>query len=372
MRLVIQHPGMVRDVATQAPLLLLYVAFSSTRFLECMGGHATLRAGNLLPMIVVTGGAGFIGSAFVAKLNQEGITDIVVVDEEGSPARKNNLANKKFSQFLDKGAFLERVTTKQLPKGVTAIIHMGACSSTTETNVEYLRANNLEYTKSLAEHCLANNIRFIYASSAATYGDGSHGYADDVSHLESLKPLNHYGNSKHLFDLWARDHGHLSHIVGLKFFNVYGPNEYYKGDMASVAWKAFNAIQSTGTFSLFRSHRPDYKDGEQQRDFVYVKDCCEIMWWFLNTPSANGLYNVGSGTARSWNNLLSALFSSMGKPWNVKYIDMPEQLRTQYQYFTEAPMAKLRAAGYAGKIHTLEEGVSDYVTSYLMPPLKHW
>ncbi len=323
-------------------------------------------------MIVVTGGAGFIGSAFVAKLNQEGISEILVVDEEGSPARKHNLDGKKCSQFLDKGSFLNQVLTRKLPKGVTAIVHMGACSSTTETNVEYLRQNNLEYTKALAECCMESGIRFVYASSAATYGGGEQGYNDDVSKLDSLKPLNQYGTSKHLFDIWARDHGHLGRIAGLKFFNVYGPNEYYKGDMSSVVWKSFNTIEKTGSFSLFRSHRPDYKDGEQKRDFVYVKDCCEIMWWLLKTPGVNGLFNVGSGKARSWNDLLAAVFSSMGKPWNISYIDMPPQLRSQYQYFTEAPMGKIRAAGFAGKIHSLEEGVTDYVTSYLTPPLKHW
>ncbi len=323
-------------------------------------------------MIVVTGGAGFIGSAFVAKLNQEGVKDIVVVDEEGSPARKHNLAGKSFTQFVDKGTFLDQVVTRKLPKNISAVVHMGACSSTTETNVEYLRRNNLEYTKALAEFSLESGARFIYASSAATYGNGEQGYDDDVAKLDSLKPLNQYGVSKHLFDLWARDHGHLQKIAGLKFFNVYGPNEYYKGDMASVVWKSFNTIAKSGKFSLFRSHRPDFKDGEQKRDFVYVKDCCEIMWWLLKTPAANGLFNVGSGKARSWNDLLAAVFSSMGTPWNIEYIDMPPQLRNQYQYFTEAPMGKLRAAGYPGKIHTLEEGVADYVSSYLTPPLKHW
>lgn len=323
-------------------------------------------------MIVVTGGAGFIGSAFVAKLNQEGISDIIVVDEQGSQARKHNLDGKKLSHFIDKETFLDQATTRKLQQGITAIVHMGACSSTTETNVEYLRQNNLEYTKTLAKYAMEGGIRFIYASSAATYGAGEQGYKDDVLQLDSLKPLNQYGISKHLFDVWARDNGHLSRIAGLKFFNVYGPNEYYKGDMSSVVWKSFNTIQKSGSFSLFRSHRPDYQDGEQKRDFVYVKDCCEIMWWLLKSPTVNGLFNVGSGQARSWNDLLAAVFSAVGKPWNISYIDMPPQLRSQYQYFTEAPMGKLLAAGYMGKIHTLEEGITDYVTSYLMPPLKHW
>ena len=323
-------------------------------------------------MIIVTGGAGFIGSAFIAKLNQEGIKDILVVDEALSPARKYNLKERTFLEFVDKGSFLERLSSGQLPQGIEAIVHMGACSSTTETNVEYLKHNNYEYTKTLAEYSLSKGIRFIYASSAATYGDGSQGYADDDAKLDTLKPLNQYGISKHNFDLWAHGNGVLSQITGLKFFNVYGPNEYYKDEMASVAWKAFNAIQATGSFSLFRSHRPDYQNGEQKRDFVYVKDCCSVMWWLLQHPETNGLFNLGSGHARSWNDLLSVLFSAMKKPWNVSYIDMPLQLRDQYQYFTEAPISKLRSAGYTADIHTLEDGITDYVTSFLLPPLRHW
>jgi ADP-L-glycero-D-manno-heptose 6-epimerase len=322
-------------------------------------------------MIIVTGGAGFIGSAFVAKLNAQGITDITIVDDLNSNARAKNLANKKFSQYIGKSDFIESVKNSSLSSGVRAIVHMGACSSTTERDLEYLRANNFEYSKILAEYCLAHDIRYIYASSAATYGDGSQGYDDDVSRIDELKPLNPYGNSKQMMDLWARDKGILSKVVGLKFFNVYGPNEYYKGHMASVAWKAFNTINDTSSFSLFKSHRPDYKDGEQKRDFVYVKDCCHIMWWLLNNPTVNGLFNVGSGKARSWNDLLRALFAAMGKPVQITYIDMPPELRDQYQYFTEAPMAKLKAAGYTAPLHTLEDGVSDYVTNHLMKPDQH-
>jgi ADP-L-glycero-D-manno-heptose 6-epimerase len=323
-------------------------------------------------MIIVTGGAGFIGSAFVAKLNAQGINDIVIVDDLNSNARAMNLANKKFSQYIGKDEFIESVKKSSLPGGIRAIVHMGACSSTTERDLEYLRTNNFEYSKILAEYCLVHGIRYIYASSAATYGDGSNGYDDDVSRLDELKPLNPYGNSKQVMDLWARDQGVLSQMVGLKFFNVYGPNEYYKGHMASVAWKAFNTIKETGTFSLFKSHRPDYKDGEQKRDFVYVKDCCDIMWWLLNNPSVNGLFNVGSGKARSWNDLLNALFNAMQKPARITYIDMPADLRDQYQYFTEAPMQKLKVAGYTAPLHTLEEGVSDYVTNHLMKGDQHW
>jgi ADP-L-glycero-D-manno-heptose 6-epimerase len=323
-------------------------------------------------MIIVTGGAGFIGSAFVAKLNAEGLKDIIVVDELDSIARAKNLAHKKFVSYVGKKEFIEAIRTDSLQKDVTAIVHLGACSSTTEKNLEYLRENNFEYSRDLAIYCLANNIRYIYASSAATYGDGAEGYSDDISGLDALKPLNPYGDSKQMMDIWARDQGILDKVVGLKFFNVYGPNEYYKGSMASVAWKAFTTIQDTGAFSLFKSHRPDYKDGEQKRDFVYVKDCCEIMWWLLRNPSVNGIFNVGSGKARSWNDLLSAVFTAMGKPINITYIDMPQELQAQYQYFTEAPMGKLRAAGYVAPLHTLEEGVVDYVTNHLMKPDQHW
>jgi ADP-L-glycero-D-manno-heptose 6-epimerase len=323
-------------------------------------------------MIIITGGAGFIGSAFLAKLNSEGIRDSVVVDGKNLGHREQLLSNKAYSDFIDKDEFISRLRADSLPHGITAIVHMGACSSTTERNVEYLRTNNIEYSKSIIEYSIKKNIRCIYASSAASYGDGSEGYSDNEADLDRFKPLNLYGESKHLCDLWARDHGHLAKVVGLKFFNVYGPNEYYKGDMASIAWKSFNAINQTGSFSLFKSHRPDYKDGEQKRDFVYVKDCCDVMWWLLHNPQVNGIFNVGSGKARSWNDLLRAVFSAMGKEPNIRYIDMPESIRNQYQYFTEAPMQKLKAAGYAKPFHSLEEGVRDYVTQHLIKSDKHW
>jgi ADP-L-glycero-D-manno-heptose 6-epimerase len=323
-------------------------------------------------MIVVTGGAGFIGSAFVAQLNAHGISDILVVDEASSQPRQKNLANKSFTQFMGKDEFLSQVKANTLPSGITAIVHMGACSSTTEKNLEYLRANNLEYTKTLCLYATQRGIRFIYASSAATYGAGEHGYADDLSQLDQLKPLNPYGESKHLFDIWARDNGLLNRIVGLKFFNVYGPNEYYKGSMASVAFKAFNTITETGSFSLFKSNHPDYQDGEQMRDFVYVKDCCEVMWWLLQHSTVNGLFNLGSGKARSWNDLLKAAFSALGQPIQINYVEMPESIRNQYQNFTEAPMAKLRAAGYTNPLYSLEEGVTDYIKNYLLKSDQHW
>jgi ADP-L-glycero-D-manno-heptose 6-epimerase len=323
-------------------------------------------------MIIVTGGAGFIGSAFVAKLNSQGVTDILVVDGKELGHRTRILSNKSYLEFIDKDEFINRVRSGALPHNVSAIVHMGACSSTTERNVEYLRVNNIEYSKSIIEYCISKNIRCIYASSAATYGDGAQGYSDDESQLERFKPLNLYGESKHLCDLWAREKGYLSKVVGLKFFNVYGPNEYYKGDMASIAWKSYNAILQTGSFSLFKSHRPDYADGEQKRDFVYVKDCCEVMWWLLQNPTVNGLFNVGSGKARSWNDLLRAVFAAMGREPKIQFIDMPESIRNQYQYFTEAPMQKLVAAGYTKPFHSLEEGVRDYITQHLMKSEIHW
>lgn len=323
-------------------------------------------------MIIVTGAAGFIGSAFIAKLNAEGITDILAVDASDAPGRHQNLANKRLIGFEDKSDFIKRVAEKNLPEGIRAIVHMGACSSTTERNVEYLRQNNTQYTQTLASYCVANSIRFIYASSAATYGDGAHGYSDDENTIDALKPLNPYGDSKQAFDRWARDNGLLNSIVGLKFFNVYGPNEYYKGDMASIAWKAFNTIKATGSFSLFKSYHPKYQDGEQMRDFVYVKDCCDVMWWLLRNPSVNGIYNVGSGRARSWNDLLSAVFLAMEVPRSIRYIEMPDSLKNQYQYFTEAPMTKLHHAGYTHPMSSLEVGVTDYIREHLRKPDKHW
>jgi ADP-L-glycero-D-manno-heptose 6-epimerase len=316
-------------------------------------------------MIIVTGGAGFIGSAFISALNKGGNSNIIVVDEIGRSDRWRNLVGKSFVDFVNKDTFLSQIASQSLSYVPSAIVHMGACSSTTERDVDYLLRNNYEYTKTLAQYCLTNNIRFIYASSAATYGDGSCGYDDTEANLETLRPLNAYGYSKHLFDLWAKQSGALSKIVGLKFFNVYGPNEYYKADMASVVFKAFNSVRDTGNFSLFKSYRSDYQDGEQKRDFVYIKDCTDIMRWLLENPAVNGIFNVGSGSARTWNDLLAAIFSALSLPPKINYIEMPESLRNQYQYFTEAPMQKLKAAGYRPPLTSLEAGVSDYIVHFL-------
>jgi ADP-L-glycero-D-manno-heptose 6-epimerase len=323
-------------------------------------------------MLIVTGATGFIGSAFIAQLNAHGITDILAVDNSSLAHHDALLGNKRIATFIDRHEFISLLRADKLPNTITAIVHLGACSSTLERNLEFLRETNIDYTKSVIEYCVTKNVRCIYASSAATYGDGAHGYRDDESIIERFTPLNAYGDSKQIVDLWAREKGYLSKVVALKFFNVYGPNEYFKGDMASIAWKAFNTITQTGSFSLFKSHRPDYKDGEQMRDFVYVKDCCKVMSWLLDNTQINGIYNVGSGRARSWNDLLKAIFSAMGREPVIKYIDMPESLRNQYQYYTEAPIEKLRAAGYTAEIASLESGVHDYITGHLMQPQMVW
>lgn len=316
-------------------------------------------------MIVVTGGAGFIGSAIVAGLNKRGINDIIIVDRLGTDQKWKNLINLRYADYLDKEDFLEMVSEDVLPFSVDAVFHLGACSSTTETDVSFLMDNNFEYTKQLAQWTADENIRFIYASSAATYGDGSQGFSDDQDKLETLKPLNPYGYSKQLFDLWAKRNGLLEKIVGLKYFNVFGPNEYHKADMRSFVLKAFEQINATGKVRLFKSHRPDYKDGEQKRDFLYVKDAVDMTLFFYDNPETAGIYNLGAGLARSWNNLAKAVFAAMDKSPNIEYIDMPDSVRNQYQYFTEADITKLRSAVYKKSITSLEEATKDYVTGYL-------
>jgi ADP-L-glycero-D-manno-heptose 6-epimerase len=316
-------------------------------------------------MIVVTGGAGFIGSALIAALNKRGIDDILVVDRLGSDQRWKNLANLRFADYIDKEDFLDMVAEDVPGFSVDTIFHLGACSSTTETDASFLMNNNYEYTKQLAQWAADENIRFIYASSAATYGDGSQGFNDDEDKLEELRPLNPYGYSKQLFDLWAKCNGLLDKIVGLKYFNVFGPNEYHKADMRSFVLKAFEQINTTGKVRLFKSHRPDYKDGEQKRDFLYVKDAVDMTLFFLDNPKTSGIYNLGAGIARSWNDLAKAVFAAMGKSPSIEYIDMPDSVRNQYQYFTEADITKLRHAGYKKQITPLEEAIKDYVTNYL-------
>lgn len=317
-------------------------------------------------MIVVTGGAGFIGSAFVWKLNEEGIGDIVIVDRLGTSDKWKNLVNRRFIEYIHKDDFLKMIYADQVPFPVQAIIHMGACSSTTERDADYLWMNNYLYSCRLCDWAVRNGIRLVYASSAATYGDGSRGFSDDDAVTWTLRPINMYGYSKQVFDLWLLKRGLEKAVAGVKFFNVFGPNEYHKGEMRSVVHKAFGEIGKTGKVHLFKSYNPSYADGGQMRDFVYVKDCVEVLWWLMNNREVNGIFNVGTGRARSWNDLMKAVFAAMNRPVQIEYIDMPPGLEAQYQYFTEAAMDKLKNNGCSVTFRPLEDAVTDYVRNHLM------
>jgi ADP-L-glycero-D-manno-heptose 6-epimerase len=317
-------------------------------------------------VIIVTGGAGFIGSAFIWKLNNEGIENILVVDELGKSEKWKNLTGRRFIDYIHKDEFLKNLSDNNKYKEIKAVIHMGACSSTTEKDADYLMYNNYRYTRELAQWALAKNIRFIYASSAATYGDGLLGFSDEDEATPELKPLNIYGYSKHLFDLWALRNNVLDKMAGLKFFNVFGPNEFHKDDMVSMAFRAFHQILQSGKVKLFKSYLNEYKDGEQMRDFVYIKDVVEIIWWLIQNPDINGLFNLGTGKARSWNEMVKAIFSALGINQKIEYIDMPESIRDRYQYFTEAKMEKLDRAGCSYKFMSLEDAINDYVLGYLL------
>ena len=316
-------------------------------------------------MIIITGAAGFIGSALVWRLNQLGKNNIIIVDELGKDEKWKNLVGLDYEDFINKDLFIEKLESS-LNFKVDAIIHMGANSSTTEKDADHLLNNNFEYTKKLAAYSIDNNIRFIYASSAATYGDGNLGFDDEDNMSLKLRPLNMYGYSKNLFDIWALKKNILGKIVGIKYFNVFGPNEYHKGDMRSVVHKAFEQISDTGKVKLFKSRNKSYKDGEQKRDFIYIKDAVDMTLFFMDHKNKNGLYNVGSGKARTWNDLVTALFNALGKPVNIEYIDLPEHLADKYQYFTEATLDKIKKAGYTQTISSLEEGVTDYAKNYLI------
>ena len=317
-------------------------------------------------MIIVTGGAGFIGSALVAGLNRLGRDDVLIVDILGEDAKFKNLVNLRFADYVEADDFLDMLGSDEIDWDVEAVIHMGACSDTTETDCSYLVNNNYAYTKVLANWAVQKGIRFIYASSAATYGDGSAGFKDDENELDKLRPLNMYGFSKHMFDLWARRTGLLDKIAGLKYFNVFGPNEYHKGKMRSFVIKAYEQIADRGGVNLFASGRSDYADGEQKRDFLYIKDAVDMTLFFLERPELGGIFNIGAGKARTWNDLAGAVFSAMGEEAQISYIDMPDELRDKYQYFTEADITKLRAAGYDKEITSLEDAITDYVQNYLV------
>ena len=320
-------------------------------------------------MIILTGGAGFIGSCFLWRLNQAGINDIIVVDNLDATDKWKNLLGKRFIDYIQKDDFIGMVAEHKLPKP-DFIIHMGACSSTTNTDGNYYIKNNYEYSKTLVEWAMTNKAYFMYASSAATYGDGSLGYKDDEKGLEQLQPLNMYGYSKYLFDMWVLNSGLFDKVVGLKFFNVFGPNEYHKEDMQSIICKTFSIVRDEGKIKLFKSYKNEYADGEQKRDFVYIKDVIDIMFSLMQNPEKTGIFNLGTSQARSWNDIAKAMFKALDKDPVIEYIDMPKTLRPKYQYFTQADISKLKDTGLKVTFRSLEESVADYLgylksTSYL-------
>lgn len=316
-------------------------------------------------MIIVTGAAGFIGSCLVSKLNAEGFNDIVVVDEFSHAEKNKNLEGKTFSQKVERDQFQQWL--KDNHRFVQFVFHIGARTDTTEFDKAIFDKLNLNFTKEIWNTCVEFGLPLVYASSAATYGNGEFGYDDNESIIEKLVPLNPYGDSKNDFDKWAIAQEKKPYFwAGLKFFNVYGPNEFHKGRMASVIFHAFNQINKTGGMKLFRSHNPEYKDGEQLRDFVYVKDVTSVCMFLLNHRKDSGIYNLGSGKARTFLDLTRNTFKAMEKPEHIEFMDTPIDIRDKYQYFTEANMKKLKSIGYNTPFHTLEEGVEDYVKGYLM------
>jgi len=325
------------------------------------------------PTIVITGTAGFIGSVMVQYLNENGLTDLLLVDDFGVEEKRKNWEQKTYTKVIERQAFLDQLINDEYE--IDIIIHLGARTDTTEFNYAIHEELNLAYSKSLWQYATAKKIPFIYASSAATYGSGEHGYEDSHAILNQLQPLNAYGISKNEFDKWATTQTEQPPLwTGLKFFNVYGPNEGHKGRMASVIFHAFNQIKATGVVKLFKSHRPDFKDGEQLRDFIYVKDLVNVIGWIMHemfasnwTTAKNGLYNLGTGKARSFYDLAANTFIAQGLTPNIEFVDMPLDIQDKYQYFTEANMNKLRAAGYDKPFSSLEEGVADYVKNYLLP-----
>ncbi|MEJ7692308.1 ADP-glyceromanno-heptose 6-epimerase [Daejeonella sp.] len=315
-------------------------------------------------MIIITGAAGFIGSCLVQKLNDEGFYDLVLVDDFSKAEKNKNFEGKRFSKQVNRDVFPEWLKDNQLL--VQFVFHIGARTDTTESDTDLFDRLNLDYTKNIWNICVEFGLPLVYASSAATYGLGEHGYDDDESKISLLHPLNPYGDSKNDFDKWALAQKKKPYFwAGLKFFNVYGPNEYHKGRMASVIFHTYNQIRKTGEMKLFKSHNPDFKDGEQMRDFVYVKDVIDVLYFLMHHRKDSGIYNLGSGTARTFLDLATNTFKALGEPVNISFVPTPEDIREKYQYFTEATMGKLKSLGYPTDFHTLEEGVEDYVKNYL-------
>jgi ADP-L-glycero-D-manno-heptose 6-epimerase len=315
-------------------------------------------------MIIVTGAAGFIGSGLISRLNQDGFKNIIAVDDFSKIEKAENLEGKIMKEKVERDELFPWID--QNYRDVEFIFHMGARTDTTEFDKEIFDKLNVNYSKAIWEKCVAYQIPLVYASSAATYGLGEHGYDDNEESIAALKPLNPYGDSKNEFDIWALQQEKKPLFwAGLKFFNVYGPNEYHKGRMASVIMHAYNQIKATDKMKLFRSHNPDFKDGEQMRDFIYVKDLIDVCIFFMHHRKNSGIYNLGSGQARTFKDLVTNTFLAMNKTPDISYIDTPADIRDKYQYFTEANMSKLRAIGYTKPFHTLEEGVADYVQNYL-------
>ena len=316
-------------------------------------------------MIIVTGGAGCIGSAIVWALNKRGIKDIILVDGVDHPEKKKNIASLNYFALEDKEIFLDRIKNIKTPWSIDAIIHLGGCSSTIERNEAFLTKTNFDYTRCLATYALNKDIRFIYASSAATYGSGENGFSDKVD-LKILNPLNPYGHSKHKFDLWAKGQGVLGQIVGLKYFNVFGPGEYHKKEMQSMVRRGFLQVLDSGKIRLFKSHNPEYADGDQERDFLYIKDAIEMTLFFLDNPKIGGIFNAGTGVVRTWNDLAAIVFKAMDRNIAIEYVDMPPSIRGQFQYRTCAKIDKIRNAGYSQPITSLEEATTDYIQNYLL------
>ncbi|MBI1767669.1 MAG: ADP-glyceromanno-heptose 6-epimerase [Bacteroidetes bacterium] len=322
-------------------------------------------------MIVVTGAAGFIGSCLVKRLNQDNFNNIISVDKFGDSAKEKNLVGAKIKEFVDREIFMPWLDKNY--ELVDFIFHIGAKTDTAEFDTALLNRMNTQYTKDIWQRCIQYQIPLVYASSAATYGLGENGYDDDESKINLLKPLNPYGQSKQDFDLWALNQKEKPfYWAGLKFFNVYGPNEYHKGRMASVIWHAFNQISKTDKMKLFRSHNPEFKDGEQMRDFVYVKDVVEVCMFLMHHRKNSGIYNLGSGKARTFLDLTKAVFKAIGKKEVIEFVDTPADIRDKYQYFTEANMKKLKSIGYSKPFRSLEEGTEDYVRGYLMEKLRYY